>query len=122
MSYTPTTWETGDTITAVKLNNMESGISGAGGNLVVVATEDGGYLTLDKTGQEILDALEAGMRAVIVYGSIEGERVQQMELSNVAYDSDSAKYVFRFYDYEFTGIVFSCSALSGYPSRGGAES
>ena len=27
MSYTPTTWQTGDVVTAVKLNNMESGIS-----------------------------------------------------------------------------------------------
>ena len=27
MSYTPTTWETGDTITAEKLNNMETGIA-----------------------------------------------------------------------------------------------
>lgn len=29
MSYTPTTWQTGDTITAEKLNNMESGIEAA---------------------------------------------------------------------------------------------
>ncbi len=31
MSYTPTTWATGDTITAAKLNNMEDGIANAGG-------------------------------------------------------------------------------------------
>ena len=30
MAYTPTTWATGDTITAVKLNNMEQGITDAG--------------------------------------------------------------------------------------------
>lgn len=29
MSYTPTNWQTGDTITAEKLNNMEQGIAGA---------------------------------------------------------------------------------------------
>ena len=29
MSYTPTNWQTGDTITAEKLNNMESGIANA---------------------------------------------------------------------------------------------
>lgn len=29
MSYTPTNWQTGDTITAEKLNNMESGIEAA---------------------------------------------------------------------------------------------
>lgn len=30
MSYTPTNWQTGDTITAEKLNNMESGIAESG--------------------------------------------------------------------------------------------
>lgn len=29
MAYTPNTWATGDTITAAKLNNMESGIANA---------------------------------------------------------------------------------------------
>lgn len=31
-SYTPTTWATGDVITATKLNNIEQGIANAGGN------------------------------------------------------------------------------------------
>lgn len=31
MSYTPTTWATGDTITAEKLNKIEQGVSNAGG-------------------------------------------------------------------------------------------
>lgn len=31
MSYTPTTWTTGDTITATALNKIEQGIAGAGG-------------------------------------------------------------------------------------------
>ena len=31
MSYTPTTWTTGDTITATKLNKIEQGIANAGG-------------------------------------------------------------------------------------------
>lgn len=31
MSYEPTTWVTGDIITAVKLNNIEQGIANAGG-------------------------------------------------------------------------------------------
>jgi len=37
MSYTPTTWQTGDIITAAKLNNMEQGI--AGNNLVFIESE-----------------------------------------------------------------------------------
>lgn len=31
MAYTPTTWVTGDTITATKLNKLEQGVSNAGG-------------------------------------------------------------------------------------------
>lgn len=42
MSYTPTTWANGDTITAQKMNNIEQGIvdasSGGGGGVVVIPT------------------------------------------------------------------------------------
>lgn len=38
MSYTPTTWTTGDTITASAMNKIEQGIAGAGGyDLVLLA-------------------------------------------------------------------------------------
>ena len=40
MSYTPTTWTTGDTITATKLNKMEQGIASAGGGYDFVITGD----------------------------------------------------------------------------------
>ena len=32
MSYTPKTWQTGDTITATAMNNIEQGIANAGGS------------------------------------------------------------------------------------------
>ena len=35
MSYIPTQWNSGDTVTSAKLNKMESGIANAGGFLVV---------------------------------------------------------------------------------------
>lgn len=38
MSYTPTEWQTGDTITAEKLNNMENGIAEANYPLVITLT------------------------------------------------------------------------------------
>lgn len=37
MSYTPTTWVTGDTITATKLNKMEQGIADSGGYDLVLS-------------------------------------------------------------------------------------
>lgn len=38
MSYTPTEWQTGDTITAEKLNNMENGIDNANHPFVITLT------------------------------------------------------------------------------------
>lgn len=44
MSYTPTSWNTGDTITASALNKIEQGIANAGGSVarVLVNFNDGG--------------------------------------------------------------------------------
>lgn len=42
MSYTPTTWTTGDTITATALNKIENGIANAGGVAVVHVDYRGG--------------------------------------------------------------------------------
>ena len=66
MSYIPTTWATGDVITAEKLNNMESGIENANNPFVVTLTptlQD--YAgTMDKTVGEINVAYEAGQKIV----------------------------------------------------------
>ena len=61
MSYTKQAWETGDLITAAKLNHIEDGVDGAYGMVVVatMTTEDD-TTTLDKTYQDISDALTAG--------------------------------------------------------------
>lgn len=48
MSYTPTEWETGDVITAVKLNNMETGITNALAP-VITNPQDGQTLVYDAT-------------------------------------------------------------------------
>lgn len=66
MSYTPTEWQTGDTITAEKLNNMESGIENANEPFIVTLTPTAQDFsgTLDKTVAEITAAVRAGMRIV----------------------------------------------------------
>jgi hypothetical protein len=57
MSYTPTQWKAGDTVTSAKLNKMEQGIAGGANILLVSATLHGGNPPiLDKTWQEIFDA------------------------------------------------------------------
>ena len=79
MSYTKTTWETGDVITAEKLNKIEDqvaaneeAISSAGGDdsvfIVNIDAEDNSgtiTATADKTRQEMSAAVEAGKPIII---------------------------------------------------------
>lgn len=72
MAYVKTTWETGDVITAEKLNNMEGGIEALQPMIVVKTqieennTKAGNpEFTLDKTYTEIMTALQAGVTVFI---------------------------------------------------------
>lgn len=66
MAYTPTVWETGDVITAEKLNKAENGIAAASASssplfvLTVDMAADGRSVTIDKTLAEITEAYNAG--------------------------------------------------------------
>ena len=81
MSYSPTTWETGDTVTPAKLNKIEQGISTAENYsdeiLVINCTKvydqiEGMYeYTMDQTGLAIINAMAEGKMA-IVFTRIEG--------------------------------------------------
>lgn len=62
MAYEKQTWADGDIITQEKLNHMEDGIANAGGGVLIVnatttTSEGGTSTTLDKTWQEIYDAV-----------------------------------------------------------------
>lgn len=63
MSYTPTTWTTGDTITASAMNKIENGIANAGGAMIV-NLDDG---ELDKTYTEIYGAISSGTPVYLRY-------------------------------------------------------
>ena len=113
MSYTPTNWETGDTITAEKLNKLEQGVANAGGSagggVLVVHDVDG---TLDKTWQEILDAPLA-----IVKDVGEDYAFLMYLLSAEALTGD--KYLVTFIDFASAlGSVkhhYQATSQSGYP-------
>lgn len=66
MSYTPTNWATGDTITAEKLNKMESGIENANAPFVVTLTPTALDYSgeMDKTVAEINAAYVSGRKIV----------------------------------------------------------
>ncbi len=69
MTYNPTTWNTGDTITATAMNKIENGIANAGGTGGVIINDTGG--ALDKTFAEIYDLILNGTPCFISwkYGS-----------------------------------------------------
>ena len=66
MGYNKTIWQTGDVVTATKLNNMENGI--ASNAPFIIGFSDEEYTTLDKTMQEIIDKFSVGYRCLINHG------------------------------------------------------
>lgn len=64
MAYTKNNWQTGDTVTAEKLNHMESGIENANEPFIVTLTPTAQDFsgTMDKTVAEINAAYEAGRK------------------------------------------------------------
>lgn len=69
MSYNEYTWQTGETITAEKLNNLEEGVQEAlagDGNekFVVTFTHNGDSVSADKTIAEISEAYNSGKEVI----------------------------------------------------------
>lgn len=89
MSYSPTTWSTGDTITASAMNKIENGIANAGSTLIcnLVYNNDLSAYTLDKTVGEIYNALIGGTLVYVKYqyGTLSGSYVSNMYLAPVTY-------------------------------------
>ena len=70
MSYTKTTWKTGDVITAEKLNNIENELEALDDRVFIVnidAEDNSGTITAtaDKTRQEMSAAVDAWKRIII---------------------------------------------------------
>lgn len=120
--YTPTEWKDGDIVTSEKLNHMEDGIEGAYEVMVItVVTEDpaqsaknllrgggaGGFL--DKTWQEIYDAMAQGKLCAIRNdtGTLEGG-ITFKTVSDVYVDAE--EYVVGSGE-----LTYSASSATGYP-------
>lgn len=68
MSYTPTVWVTGDTVTPEKLNKIEQGIYDAGGSssvFFVNAYYLSGTWFMQETAGDIIDALSNGIPVMV---------------------------------------------------------
>ena len=143
MSYEKTTWQTGDVVTAEKLNKLEDGVqnatelpsvtaeddgdvltvvegewakatpSGGGGSLAIGVTSVDGVDTLNKTWQEIHDALAEGKYCVIVEST---ENFLSQTYVSTVMSGDGSYVIFVDED------AYVASSASGYPVLGGAES
>lgn len=114
--YTPTVWAAGDTVTAAKLNKMEQGIAdgySSGGGLVVHVTGSE-TVVMDKTWQEIWDAMESGQSVLVV--SLESESG-----SGSVYHAYASSIYFETGEITEYGVSagnnFTASSPSGYPAR-----
>ena len=89
MAYTPTNWQTGDTITAEKLNKMESGIESANAPFVVTLTPTALDYSgeMDKTVAEINAAYLAGRKVVYKVAASE-TRFTYADVTMVYVDGD----------------------------------
>ena len=117
MSYEKNTWANGDVITAQKLNNIEQGIEVATNSGVLPIYWDGRNGTLlDKTWQEIYDAIYAG-NICAVFIKIEGELLQILLegfVSTVRYTGEYEVTVITLEDNQ--KFHFTCSAPNEYPA------
>ena len=92
MSYTPTEWKAGDTVTSAKLNKIEQGIA-SGVNFEVINMEmvlnQENYslsLSLDKTAGEIIDILKLGKHILVTSTPDMSEMLYGIPASDDMYD------------------------------------
>lgn len=105
MSYTPTTWSTGDTITASAMNKIENGIANAGDIFFDIANEDG---TLDKTWNEILTALSTGKMVRVIFNDV---GISSAEYVNAVVNEEGTYFVYVLGNQGW----YQTSSANGYP-------
>ena len=102
MSYTKTTWQTGDTVTAEKLNNIENGIEDiyTDDNPIFVVIEDADTSTLSKTYAEIVSALTAHKVCIIfvTYIEEEGPAYFSLFINGAFFSVDNNKFCVETYN------------------------
>lgn len=115
MSYTPTTWTTGDTITATKLNKIENGVANAGSVLICTSSYDSNedVYVLDKTAGEIYDALLAGTPVYIKY-----QYASINDYTGILYLAP----VIKIYNYDETNLIRICASKPSFVGTIGSKS
>lgn len=96
MSYTPTNWQTGDTVTAEKLNKMEGGIEAANDVFVITLTPTAEDFsgTHDKTLAEISAAILSNKKIVFNMDASEIGAPSLLFYANAAENSIAHENIF----------------------------
>lgn len=115
MAYTKNTWKTGDIVSSQKLNHMEGGIAGAY-EVMVINDTDG---TLDKTWQEIYDAMVAGTFCVVKkveqkIGNTYARNYPVVEAVNN--EMDGTYNVSTTFNNQ-SGVKYTTTSATGYPQE-----
>lgn len=113
MSYEKHTWETGEVITAEKLNNIEDGIGeGKSSDIFIVKfTKNGNTYTADKTYNEVNNAVNNG---VPVIGFIAG--FDQVVLQFTGRSGDDPKFKSTSIEEDIDGTIYATTytVILGY--------
>lgn len=115
MAYTKNTWVTGDIVSSAKLNHMEDGIANSENVFIVGGVQldaEGPYGTLDKTWQEIYDAMQS---KVVIAPYVSDNEIIQFRIDLIRYDDSANAYVVPLGNVS----VFTTASRDGYPSLSG---
>ena len=114
MSYEPTQWSAGDTVTSAKLNKIEQGIvSNSNEPLIVTLQKEGVVQTFNKTWKEVHDAFMAGRPIIVEFDS--GYETFYSHVICVRTLDDNSSYVCTFISYNQIES-YDCNQENGYPS------
>lgn len=106
MSYEPTVWKSGDTVTSAKLNKLEQGL--ANNSQVFLVYLISGENRLDKTMGEILDAFQ--QKTVLVKIEM-NDYFQFLRIDGIVYMSDEYTILLP-----LQGFTFTATSLDDYPT------
>lgn len=119
MAYQKQTWQTGETITAQKLNHMEDGIgnNSEGNNWLIINTVnenlEGNEITrLNKTAEQII----AAYPCVLIYNTWTHDNIIKQSIDFIkeyTYDPDDEDQ--HIYDFIAQKSHWACNLLSEYP-------
>lgn len=124
MSYTPTQWNTGDTITASALNKIEQGIAnagGGGGGTLINYTIENNLMVLDASYNDLKQILLSGSTPYILLTlDSEGfEVVDRYHILSVAYDESMEEFPVQYNAFGFgcensmINLSFGASTATG---------